>query len=84
MRGGSSHALKQFRTKYHLTQKELAQILGTTPTTLSHYENGRWHLDQSVIDTIKERYGETIRPVAHATPVRHRSPKQTKVWGKAD
>lgn len=60
--------LKQFRKKYHLTQKELAQILGTTPTTLSHYENGRWHLDQSVIDTIKERYGETIRPVAHATP----------------
>ena len=75
--------LKQFRKKYHLTQKELAQILGTTPTTLSHYENGRWHLDQSVIDTIKERYGETIRPVAHATPVMHRSPKQTKAWGKA-
>ncbi|MBR1708733.1 MAG: helix-turn-helix transcriptional regulator [Clostridia bacterium] len=29
--------LKQFRQKYKMTQKQLAEFLGTTPTTLSKY-----------------------------------------------
>ena len=55
--------LKQFRKKYKLTQKELAQKLGTTPTTLSKYENGLWQINQAIIDEIEAEYGETIRPV---------------------
>ena len=59
--------LKQFRNKYKLTQKELASILGITPTTLSKYEHGEWRLNQCVIDLIKEQYGEDIRPLLHKT-----------------
>lgn len=70
--------LKQFRNKYKLTQKELAQILGTTPTTLSKYENGEWHINQSVIDKIEAEYGETIRPV------QHKGIKKKKVWTKSN
>ena len=55
--------LKQFRKKYNLTQKELAQKLGATPTTLSKYENGYWIINQVFFDRIKEEYGENIRPV---------------------
>ena len=54
--------LKQFRRKYKLTQKELAQVLGVTPATLSKYENGEWHINQAVIDKIEAEYGEAIRP----------------------
>ena len=57
--------LKQFRNKYKLTQKELAQKVGVTPTTLSKYENGEWHINQAVIDKIEEKYGEAIRSVQH-------------------
>ena len=55
--------LKQFRNKYHLTQKELVEKLHTTPTTISKYENGIWVINQSVIDWIKKEYGEDIRPL---------------------
>ena len=34
--------LKEFREKYNLTQKELARQIGTTPGTISMYENGKW------------------------------------------
>ena len=68
--------LKQFRLKYKLTQKELAQKIGTTPTTISMYENGKWVINQYVIDKIKEEYGEDIRPVK-SKPVK-------KVWMKRD
>ena len=47
--------LKQFRTKYKLTQKELAQKIGTTTTTISMYENGKWIMNQYVIDWISGR-----------------------------
>ena len=66
--------LKQFRRKYNLTQKELAEKLHTTPTTLSKYENGRWHINQYVIDRIKEEYGEDIRPI------RYKGSGVRKVW----
>ncbi len=56
-------SLKQFRNKYHLTQKALAEMLGITPTTLSKYENGKWTINQYVIDWIKENYNEDIRPI---------------------
>ena len=70
--------LKQFRNKYKLTQKELAQILEITPTTLSKYENGEWHINQSVIDKIQAEYGEAIRLV------QHRGMKKKKVWMKRE
>ena len=70
--------LKQFRNKYKLTQKELAQKVGVTPTTLSKYENGEWHINQAVIDKIEEEYGEAIRSV------QHRGIKKKKVWTKTD
>ena len=44
--------LKEFREKYKLTQKELAQKIGTTPGTISMYENGKWLMNQAVIDYI--------------------------------
>lgn len=66
--------LKQFRAKYKLTQKELAQRIGTTPTTISMYENGKWVISQRVIDWAKAEYGEDIRPVKHK-PAK-------KVWTK--
>ena len=68
--------LKQFRNKYKLTQKELAQVLGVTSATLSKYENGEWHINQAVIDKIEAEYGEAIRPV------RHKGMKKKKVWMK--
>ena len=67
--------LKQFRTKYNLTQKALAAELHTTPTTLSKYEHGEWIMNQHVIDYIKENYGEDIRPVVKA------SHKSRSRWG---
>lgn len=70
--------LKQFRNKYKLTQKELAQKVDVTPTTLSKYENGEWHINQTVIDKIEAEYGETIRPV------QHRGMKKKKVWVKSN
>lgn len=76
--------LKQFRKKYHLSQKELAAILHTTTTTLSHYENGRWHINQSVIDCIKELYGEDIKPKTTPVPSKPRSPKPRGVWKQAN
>ena len=66
--------LKQFRTKYKLTQKELAQKICTTTTTISMYENGNWIMNQYVIDWIKAEYGEDIRPLKNK-PVK-------KVWMK--
>lgn len=66
--------LKQFRAKYKPTQKELAQRIGTTPTTISMYENGKWVINQSVIDWAKAEYGEDIRPLKNK-PVK-------KVWTK--
>lgn len=65
--------LKEFRKKYNLTQKELAEKIGITPTTISMYENGKWIMNQAVIDRIKEEYGEYIQPV------RSRS-KKKRVW----
>ena len=47
--------LKQFRAKHKLTQKQLAQEIGITPTTLSMYENGRWAINQAVIDWTRIR-----------------------------
>ena len=55
--------LKQFRKKYKITQKELAQKIGCTSKTLSMYENGKWVINQHVFDRIKEEYGEDIRPL---------------------
>ena len=34
--------LKQFRSRAGLSQKEMAQIVGVTPLTLSRYEKGEW------------------------------------------
>jgi len=69
-------SLKQFRNKYHLSQHALAEILGTTPTTLSKYETGQWVINQMVIDKIRELYGEDIRPLKPKTP--------PKVWMKKE
>lgn len=55
--------LKQFRSRTGLTQKELAQIVGVTPLTLSRYEKGEWTLNQHVIDRIREVFGIDIRPL---------------------
>lgn len=55
--------LKQFRAKHKLTQKQLSQEIGITATTLSMYENGRWAINQAVIDWVKSEYGEDIRLV---------------------
>ena len=68
--------LRQFRRKYNLTQKELAERIGITPSTLSKYENGEWHINRAVIDKIEAEYGEAIRPV------RHKGMKKKKVWMK--
>ena len=68
--------LKQFRKKYGLTQKQLAEMLGTTPATLSKYENGEWHINQIVIDKIRDDFGEVIRPV------QHKGINKKKVWVK--
>ena len=56
-------SLKQFRNKYKITQKELAKIIGTTT------------INQAVIDTIYEKYGEQIRPIGTRSDGR-------KVWKK--
>ena len=64
--------LKQFRLRYGITQKELTQKLGITPTTLSKYENGQWTINQYVIDKIKELYDVDIRPLK----------RMKKVWMK--
>lgn len=66
--------LKQFRKKYKITQKGLAQLVGTTPATLSKYENGIWHINQHVIDVIKREYDEDIRPMGY------RGSGVRKVW----
>ena len=55
--------LKQFHMRSGLTQKELAQMIGVTPQTLSKYEKGEWTLNQIVIDRIRELYGVEIRPL---------------------
>lgn len=55
--------IKQFRNKYHMTLRQLAEEVGTTPTTISKYEKGEWMLNQAVIDTIREKYGKEIRPL---------------------
>ena len=68
--------LKQFRRKYNLTQKELAERIGITPSTLSKYENGEWHINRAVIDKIGAEYGEAIRPV------QHKGMKKKRVWMK--
>ena len=60
---GKTLTLKQFRLKYKLSQKALAEVLGTTARTLSMYESGRWVINEYIIDKIKELYGENIRPV---------------------
>ena len=60
---GKELTLKQFRLKYKLSQKALAELIGTTPRSLSMYESGRWVINQYVIDRIKELYGENIRPL---------------------
>lgn len=57
-----------------MTQKQLAEFLGTTPTTLSKYENGQSYINQYVIDKIQKEYGETIRPVKYV------GTKKKSVW----
>ena len=56
---------------WKLTQNELAQRIGTTPTAISMYENGKWVINQSVIDWAKSEYGEDIRPLKRSNGVRH-------------
>ena len=63
MPSGKTLTLKQFRLKYKLSQKALAEVLGTTARTLSMYESGRWVINEYIIDKIKELYGENTRPV---------------------
>ena len=58
-----------------MTQKELAEKVGTTPTTISKYETGQWVMNQAVIDQIYEEFGERVRPLLH--PV-----KKKKTWQK--
>ena len=60
-------SLKQFRKKHGLTQNELAQKVGTTPTTISKYEKGEWRMNQAVIDAIKAEYGEDVSAVQRRT-----------------
>ena len=69
-------SLRQFRNKYCLSQRALASILGTTPTTISKYETGQWVMNQAVIDKIKQLYGEDIRPLKPKLP--------PKVWMKKE
>ena len=66
--------LKQFRTKYNITQRDLATQVGVTPATLSKYEHGEWLINQTVIDKILELYGVEIRPVKRKRP--------KKIWMK--
>ena len=66
--------LRQFRKRYGITQKELAEVVGTTPSTLSKYENGQWIINQAVVDKIKELYDVDIRPVGAG--------RNRKVWMK--
>ena len=73
---GCMLTLKQFRNKYHLSQRALAEILGTTPTTLSKYETGQWMINHIIIDKIKELYHEDIRPLKPKT--------LPKVWIKKE
>lgn len=66
--------LKQFRTKYNITQRDLATQVGVTPATLSKYEHGEWLINQTEIDKILELYGVEIRPVKRKRP--------KKIWMK--
>ena len=70
--------LKQFRSRYGITQKELAEKVGVTPTTLSKYENGEWTINQYVIDKVKELYNVDIRPLRRMNGTK----KPRKVWMK--
>ena len=44
-----------------MTRKELADLAGTTPATISKYESGHWQVNQAVIDRIREQSGVEIR-----------------------
>ena len=68
--------IKQLRIKYKLTQKELAERIGVSATTISMYENGRWHLNQYLIDRIKVEFGEDIRPVKKKATARGKRKKK--------
>ena len=69
-------SLKQFRKKHNLSQKALAQILGTTPTAISKNETGKWAINPYGITKIHELYGEEIRPIRLKRP--------PKVWMKRE
>lgn len=36
--------LKELRAKFNLKQTELAKALGISPVTISHWENGSFHM----------------------------------------
>ena len=55
--------LKEHREKAGLTLKEAAELLKTTPPTVSRWENGINRVPANVIPRMKKAYGLTQKQV---------------------
>lgn len=60
--------VKKIRTKYNLTQQELADKCGVTLRTVQNWERGKT-IPESALKLLKEMFGdyETVSPVEEAT-----------------
>lgn len=53
-------SIKGWRKRKGITQQELAEIIGTTPASISRYENGERKLDLETAAKIAKALGCTV------------------------
>ena len=67
--------LKKLRTDNHLTMKQMAELIGKSPASVTNYEKGKTPIPEDVLKILEEKFGSSVeekRNQATPTPKKRR------------
>ena len=67
--------VRELRESRKLTQKQFAMLIGVTPGTVGHLENGRMKVSAKIADKIWEVFGVDVSGEAEKAPAKKKAPK---------